>query len=281
MHTTNKTVLTGSILLILIVALLSLMRTSQKSAVIEYTISQNIQDPDAFIEYDYTEIAPDVIRRKMRTAPKSVAIIDVRPVTQFAHEHIVGSLSFPVDTLISGNVAPNYNVDMVVVAFDALSADLISQAIKVLEKQNAYVVALSGGIQVWRDAGGAMISAGDPNSIVDVAKINAISQDDLADIIAAKESSTDRRHVILDVRPRAQFNRGHIPYAINIPLADLERNNRSLPATKTLIVYGTTAIDSFRGGVQLYDLNFITARTLDGGYIDWVRNDHQTTQVQN
>ncbi len=275
MRTTNKTVFIGSTLLILLIVFFSLMRTSQKNDVMERTVIQDTKDANAFVDYDYTEIAPDVIRRKIRTAPKSVAIIDVRPATQFAREHIVGSLNFPIDTLISGNVTPNYNVDMVVVAFDALNADLISQAIKILEKQNDYVVALSGGIEAWRNAGGTMISAGDPQSIIDAAKIHYISQDNLTTIIAAKDAGTDYQHVILDVRPRSQFNRGHIPYAINIPLADLERRRDTLPATKTIIVYGATTIDSFRGGVRLYDLNLITARTLNSGYIDWVRNDHQ------
>ncbi len=281
MRITNKTIIIGSIFLILVVTFISLMRTSQKNDLVQYMISQTAQDANDPINYDYTEIAADVIRRKMRTKPKSVVIIDIRPSTQFTHEHIVNSLSFPIDKLIDGNIAPNYNADMVVVAFDTLNANLISQAVKILEKQNAYVVALSGGIQAWRNSGGAMISAGDPHSIVDVAKIHPLSQDDLLAIIAAKRAGTDYKYVILDIRPRAQFDHGHIPYAINLPLTDLEHNAHVLPATKTIIVYGATAIDSFRGGVQLYDLNFTTAKTLDGGYIDWVRNNHETIKNKN
>ncbi len=278
MYISNKTIFTAGTFLILIIVLLSLMRTAQKSADTDYAALTSDLDPEAYIDYDYTEVTTDVIRRKIRNKPDSVKLVDVRPANEFARQHIVGSVNIPLDDLIKGNVAPRYNVDMVVVVFDELNAGLISQAIKIFEKQNDYVVALSGGISTWNAVNPPLLSAGDPQSVVDAAKISYVTPEELDDIIAAKQAGTNRRDIILDIRPRAQFERGHIPYAINIPLPDLERTYDSLPATKRIIVYGETSIDSFRGGVQLYDLNFLTAQTLNSGYIDWIRSNRDVQQ---
>jgi hypothetical protein len=43
--------------------------------------------------------------------------------------------------------------------------------------------------------------------------------------------------VWIDVRPRDQFDEGHIPGAINIPLTELKDRMRELPVKKFLITY--------------------------------------------
>ncbi len=266
----NKKVLALGVFFILVVIFLSLMRVNKKSEELRDIATTESIDDESFIDYDYTEIEPAIIRKKMRRNPKSVVIVDVRRRTQFEKVHIVDSTNLPADEIVKNNITPHYDADMVVVAFDELNAETISKIVKILEKNNDHVVVLSGGIDAWKRAGGLMISAGNPQSIVDISKITYITPEELREIIEQKKKGEGRHYFILDVRSRTQFNDGHIPYAVNIPLASIERRRSSIPITKDIIVYGSTSLDSFRAGVRLYDLNF-TTKTLKGGYIDWVR----------
>jgi rhodanese-related sulfurtransferase/DNA-binding HxlR family transcriptional regulator len=43
--------------------------------------------------------------------------------------------------------------------------------------------------------------------------------------------------IVLDVRPRAEYNAAHIAGAVSIPLAELPRSLRSLPARKEVVAY--------------------------------------------
>lgn len=42
---------------------------------------------------------------------------------------------------------------------------------------------------------------------------------------------------VLDVRPEDEFNMGHLPSALNIPLAQLERRLAELPANREIVAY--------------------------------------------
>ena len=46
--------------------------------------------------------------------------------------------------------------------------------------------------------------------------------------------------IIVDVRDREEFVKGHIPMAVNLPLEDIRQGNISLPWGKMLIVYCET-----------------------------------------
>lgn len=43
--------------------------------------------------------------------------------------------------------------------------------------------------------------------------------------------------IIVDVRPKEEFLRGHIPMAINIPLEDIENGYYNLTKNSTILVY--------------------------------------------
>jgi rhodanese-related sulfurtransferase len=43
--------------------------------------------------------------------------------------------------------------------------------------------------------------------------------------------------IVLDVRPRSEFEQGHLPHARSIPLAELEQRMATLPRTKQIVAY--------------------------------------------
>jgi rhodanese-related sulfurtransferase/predicted transcriptional regulator len=75
---------------------------------------------------------------------------------------------------------------------------------------------------------------------------------------------------VLDVRPEDEFALGHLPGAVNIPLADLERRLADLPPDPELIAYcrGPYCVLSFEAVAKLRRRGY-RARRLEDGYPEW------------
>jgi ArsR family transcriptional regulator len=76
--------------------------------------------------------------------------------------------------------------------------------------------------------------------------------------------------MLLDVRPEDEFALGHIPGALNVPLADLERRLAELPADHEIIAYcrGPYCVLSFEAVAALRARGF-NVRRLEDGYPEW------------
>jgi rhodanese-related sulfurtransferase/DNA-binding MarR family transcriptional regulator len=76
--------------------------------------------------------------------------------------------------------------------------------------------------------------------------------------------------VVLDVRPVEEYNAGHIPGAVNIPLGELAKRIRELPKRKEVIAYcrGPFCLMSFQA-VELLRKRGWTARRLKDGLPEW------------
>ena len=76
--------------------------------------------------------------------------------------------------------------------------------------------------------------------------------------------------VVLDVRPEDEFAAGHLPGAINVPLASLNRAMLALPRDKEIVAYcrGPYCVLSFDAVEALRDSGF-QARRLEDGFPEW------------
>jgi ArsR family transcriptional regulator len=76
--------------------------------------------------------------------------------------------------------------------------------------------------------------------------------------------------LLLDVRPQDEFNLGHLPGALNIPFAELERRLAELPKDTRIVAYcrGPYCVLSFEAVAALrakgYDI-----RRLEDGFPEW------------
>lgn len=75
---------------------------------------------------------------------------------------------------------------------------------------------------------------------------------------------------VLDVRPEDEFAVGHLPGALNIPLAELERRLGELPADREVIAYcrGPYCVLSFEAVAALRARGYLVRR-LEDGYPEW------------
>jgi rhodanese-related sulfurtransferase/DNA-binding transcriptional ArsR family regulator len=76
--------------------------------------------------------------------------------------------------------------------------------------------------------------------------------------------------VLLDVRPEDEFALGHLPGALNIPFADLERRLAELPKDTQIVAYcrGPYCVLSFEAVAALRSKGYDIKR-LEDGYPEW------------
>lgn len=79
-----------------------------------------------------------------------------------------------------------------------------------------------------------------------------------------------RRSLVLDVRPEIEYAHGHLPGAINVPIAALAKKAGGLPKDKRIVVYcrGTYCRFADRALKILLARGF-DAVALDGGWQEW------------
>jgi len=75
---------------------------------------------------------------------------------------------------------------------------------------------------------------------------------------------------VLDVRPPEEFESGHLPGAINIPLAELEKHLDELDAGHEIVAYcrGPHCVLAFDAVAKLREKG-LSAKRLQGGFPEW------------
>jgi ArsR family transcriptional regulator len=98
------------------------------------------------------------------------------------------------------------------------------------------------------------------------------SKDGFEHVPAAELLDRARRGLVtvLDVRPPEEFEAGHVPGAINIPVEQLARRLRELPRGKEVIAYcrGAFCLMSYEA-VELLRRKGLRARRLQDGMPEW------------
>jgi rhodanese-related sulfurtransferase len=90
----------------------------------------------------------------------------------------------------------------------------------------------------------------------------------------SREDLVSRLHdglvTVLDVRPEDEFKRGHLPGALSIPLAELERRLAELPTDREVVAYcrGPYCVLSFEAVAALRARGYFVRR-LEDGYPEW------------
>ena len=95
-------------------------------------------------------------------------------------------------------------------------------------------------------------------------ELEPVSRDELLDRLRAGTAT------VLDVRPEDEFAQGHLPGALNIPLAQLERRLAELPADREIVAYcrGPWCVLSSRRSRRCGSAA-IRVRRLEDGFPEW------------
>ncbi len=149
-------------------------------------------------------------------------------------------------------------------------------------RQAGLVTARKEGLRVYYE-----LSGDDVIELLDV--IRRVAEDRIADVqklvrtylttkdglepIAAKELLGRMRKglvTVLDVRPSEEYQAGHLPGAVNIPLSEIEGRLGKLPKNKEIVAYcrGPYCVLAFEAVKLLRERGF-KARRLQAGLPEW------------
>jgi len=89
--------------------------------------------------------------------------------------------------------------------------------------------------------------------------------------LSPKEFDQKKGMMILDVRTDKDYERGHIPGAIHIPLSDIGDKIKKLKKDKELVVYCENGNRSIWAIKRLMGMGYKNLFNLKGGYLAWKR----------
>ena len=80
---------------------------------------------------------------------------------------------------------------------------------------------------------------------------------------------------LIDVRPTLEYEHGHLPGAVSMPVDELSRRLQELPHDKRIVAYcrGAYCLFADEAVASLRDKGF-DAHRLDGGWEEWWAEDH-------
>lgn len=89
------------------------------------------------------------------------------------------------------------------------------------------------------------------------------------EIKAILDSDSRGEYLLLDVRQPEEYQAGHIPGAMLIPLGELEARQGELDRDRRIIAYCRSGHRSMAAAIALCGLGFEGLYHLDGGILDW------------
>lgn len=141
------------------------------------------------------------------------------------------------------------------------------------ERRGKQIVYRVGGAEVL-DLIGALRVAGERHAAAVQAVIGDYFQArdalDAVSFAELKVKLADGLVTVLDVRPADEFESGHLPGAINIPLTELKRRLREIPKEAEIVAYcrGPWCVLAFEAVALLRDEGR-HAHRLEGGLPEW------------
>ncbi|MEM9372545.1 MAG: rhodanese-like domain-containing protein [Planctomycetota bacterium] len=99
-------------------------------------------------------------------------------------------------------------------------------------------------------------------------------------------ANSSRKVMLIDVRKESDFNAGHIPGAINIPVADLYRGDLRLSEARDIVVYSQGWVYqrpdrlSWAAATKLLTLGYKNVYDYRGGLTLWEADGQTVTTVK-
>ncbi|HEV2669178.1 MAG TPA: MBL fold metallo-hydrolase [Blastocatellia bacterium] len=190
-----------------------------------------------------------------KLAIDGATILDVRTNTEFGAGHVPGALNIglggPFDSWAGQLV--KFDAPIVIVAEDESKIDgaVIGLARVGIENVKGY---LAGGMDAWRRAG------------LNVNRIAQISVDDLSELLNSQKDLQ-----VIDVRQPGEYGAGHVPSAVNAPLARVDERAPEFDPNRWTAVICAGGFRSSAATSVLERLGFKYLLNVLGGTGAWIR----------
>ena len=90
--------------------------------------------------------------------------------------------------------------------------------------------------------------------------------------LTPRELDQKKGMMLIDVRSTKEYQKGHIPGAVHVPLADIGDKIKKVKKDKDIVVYCRTGNQSIWAIKRLMGMGYKNLFNLKGGYSAWKRN---------
>jgi rhodanese-related sulfurtransferase len=206
-----------------------------------------------------------------------IAVLDVREVAGYIPEHLLFAVNLPLSRfeLQVDSLVPRRSTRIVVV--DAAGELATEAAQKFAAAGYTNVSVLCGGTRAWKSAGSEVyFGRNTPGVVFGEVLEHQLHTPNISAARLQEKLQAGDDVIVLDTRPRVEFDAEHIPGAIRCAGSELAFRAASLassPETQLVVNCGgrTRAILGAQGLINLGIGNPVAALT--GGTMEWVLND--------
>jgi hydroxyacylglutathione hydrolase len=198
-------------------------------------------------------------------AAAGAAVVDVRSAAAFGTAHLQGSINVGLGGQFAawaGALVPHQRPVLLVAEDETGVREAVLRLARVgLEDVAGY---LDGGVAAWERAG------------LPLASLPQIAVDEL------KERLREQPHLsVVDVRRPAEWEAGHVPGAVNVPLDRLERDAARLDPTRATVVICAGGYRSSAAASLLEKRGFRELSNVVGGTSAWLAAGYPTDSAPN
>ena len=205
----------------------------------------NVQHPG------YTIIKTAELQKMLDSKSDKFLFIDARNPEEYNDVHIPGAVNIP-DKKFERYIKllPEDQTSTLIFYCNGVKCGKSKRAAKkaiAMGYQN--VLVYEEGMPVWEEKGLPMITGPGYEAKIETTKI---SHHDLKTLIKLNKNN----FTIVDVRDKSEYAEGHIPVAVNIPVASFAARSGELDKHKTIIVYCNAGNRSYKAYRKLMKLGY-------------------------
>jgi hydroxyacylglutathione hydrolase len=198
-----------------------------------------------------TRLGSDALPRALRDG---LVVLDARPASQFAAGHVPGTINVPFNrsfTTWAGSLIP-YDRDLLLIWGDGDPDEQVRDLAMIgLDRVVGYVCA--GAVDEWATLGHAL-------QVVHSASVDE-----------ANAQWRQGQVTVLDVRGATEWESGHVPGAVHIPLGDLAARLSELPNDQPVLVHCQSGSRSAIAASVLQLHGRTDVVDVHGGLTEWTR----------
>ena len=188
-----------------------------------------------------------------RALASGTVVIDTRPAAVFGAGHVPGTLNIPLNKSFStwAGWLVSYDVDIHLIADDERTVAMAVRELAMIGLDRVTGWYATAVVTAWRDAGRHL------------GTIATLEPAALAPRLAAGDVT------LVDVRNRSEWEAGHLPHALHIPLGHLAARLAEIPRDRPIVVQCQSGARSAIAASHLQRLGVVDVHDLLGGFQRW------------
>ncbi|MCG2824396.1 MAG: hypothetical protein L6364_12050 [Desulfobulbaceae bacterium] len=189
--------------------------------------------------------------KKMLDTKESMTVIDARNPEEYQEVHIKGAISIPEPKFAeyAGLLPADKSTTLVFYCNGVKCGKSKKAAVKAQALGFQKILIYAEGMPVWEEKGLPIYAGPDYEKKIETTKISPRELDVLIKTGAGS-------YTLVDVRDPEEFAAGHIPSAINLPLASFASQSGVLDKEKKIIVYCNSGGRSYNAYRKLKKLGY-------------------------